>query len=386
MTPKRMWAIVGLFALAYWGTSTDPIYPTLLLEFLSGEFGVGKAAASLPIVMACLGGAIGAIGSGLLAQRIGVGRWVFIGLWGFAACSVLNALDTPLWLFDVTRFFTGIFQGILSLQFLLAIGALVPEERRGTAIGVISAGMLFAVAAGPLLIRATQPPESPWHMPFWFFGAAVLIAALGLHALRLPARPEGAGESVSAWALLRDTQTLMLMALGGVLLASIVAMGANFTIFAKQQFGWELHQLLPQMITLGVGGIVGALVGGKLSDRIGPRAILIWSSLLVAIFFVIVPPLTSTPWAVYPVFFIMSALAAARVPPYQALMLSFIPPKAQGPILALRNTISYLGTAIGAGVGAFLYQLTDSYMSVAIFAGVVGLFALWIAVRWVPKR
>lgn len=386
MSHRRIWATVGLFTLAYWGSSTDPQYPILLVEFLSAHFAIPKSAASLPIVMASLGAVVGTLSAGLLARRVGIGRLIFVGLWGFAACSALNAQETPLWLFDITRFCTGIFQGMLSLLFLLGIGALVPADRRGLAVGILSAGAMLAVAAVPLLVMATQPPHHPWHMPFWFFGGAGLLAVLGLHAVRLPAKPDTGETVASPWAMLRDMRMAMLLILGGVLLVSIVAMGSTFTVFMRQRFGWELHQLIPQMITLGVGAVVGALLGGKLTDRLGPRIILLWSSLLVAIFFVLVPLLAAKAWAVYPVFFIMSALAAARVPPYQALMLRVIPTDAQGPILSIRNVFSYVGTASGAGVGALLYDLTDSYLSVAVFSGAVGLLALWIVVRWVPKR
>jgi predicted MFS family arabinose efflux permease len=218
------------------------------------------------------------------------------------------------------------------------------------------------------------------------FGASALVAVLGLHAARMPLRPRGDGKEVSPWPLLRDPALLSFMALGGILLISVVAMGSMFTVFAKDRFDKDIQQLLPEMITLGVGAVVGVVASGKLTDRLGPRPILVWASVAVTVFFVLVPPLAATAWAVYPVFFLMSALAAARVAPYQALMLHIIPENARGPILGLRNVMSYLGTGIGAGGGGYLYEVTGSYQAVAIFAAVFSALALWIAVKYAPRE
>jgi predicted MFS family arabinose efflux permease len=394
MNTKRIWTIVGLFTLAYWGGSTDPQYPIILVEFLSGRFGVGPGPASLPIVTFTVGAAIGTLGCGLLVQRLGIGTLIFVCLWLFTGCSYLNTLEGPLWLFDVTRFLTGIWQGGLALLFLLGIGVLVPESRRGFALGVLSAGAMMAVAVVPALVFVTRPPGDHWQTPFLGFGAATLLAALGLHAVRLPLNPRTDAVEVSPWPLLRDPQMLALLALGGVLLVSIVAMSAQFFVFAKDQFGKELHQLLPEMITIGVGAVSGAVIAGKLTDRIGPRPILVWSSVIVTVFFGLVPLLAQRAWAVYPVFFIMSGLAAARVPPYQTLMLNVIPENARGSILSIRNLGSYVGTGLGAGGGGFLYQLAESkhlsnmacYQAVAIYAALFSVVALWIAIRFVPRH
>ncbi len=385
MRKPPIWTIVGLFTLAYWGTSTDPQYPLILVEFLSGRFEIGKLAASMPIITASLGAIVGTLTAGFLARRLGIGTLIYFNMWCFVGCAYLNTLDAPLWVFDVTRGLTGFCQGGLALLFLLGIGVLVPEVRRGFAVGVLSAGAMMAVAAVPLLIMATRPPGDHWHMPFWAFGGAVFIAVLGLHAVRMPRRPETSHDAASPWTLLRDPNMLRLLALGGMLLVSIVAMGSQFSVFAKERFDLDIHQMIPQMITLGVGAVTGALVAGKLTDRLGPRPILLWSSLAVAIFFVLVSPLASRAWAVYPVFFLMSALAAARVPPYQALMLRVIPEEVRGQVLGIRNVISYAGTGIGAGGGALLYQMIGSYQAVAIFAAVVGVLALWIIVISVPR-
>jgi predicted MFS family arabinose efflux permease len=386
MSQKRMWAIVGLFTVAYWGSSTDPQYPLLLIDFLAGRFGVSWTLAAMPAVAASVCAVIGALSSGFLSRRLGAGTLIFVALWGFVGCSYLNTIDSTLGVFIATRGLTGLFQGSLSVLFLQAIGALVPERHRGLAVGILSAGAMLAVAAVPLLARATAPPGDHWHHPFWAFGAAALVAVIGLHAVRMPLFPEESEEKVSTWAMLRQPGMGGFLCLGGLILVSIVAMGSLFPVFAHEKFNLKLHQLVPQMITLGAGAVVGALIAGWLTDRLGARAILIWTSVAVTIFLVFVPPLSQTLWAVYPVFFIMSGLAAARVPPYQAVILTVLPEDARGPILGIRNTVSFLGTATGAGLGAFLYDRTGSYQSVAVFAAAFSLIALAVIMKIVPEH
>lgn len=385
MRRPKIYVLVGLFTVAYWGSSTDPQYPLLLVDFLHRRFGVGTGVAALPIVAASLCACIGTLSAGFLSRRLGIGTLIYVCLWGFVICSGLNTIDASLALFVVTRGLTGLFQGGLSLLFLLAVGVLVPESHRGRAVGVLSAGAMFAVAAVPLLVKATQPPGDLWHFPFWVFGGAALIGVLGLHLVRMPLRPQTTDEVVSPWPLLREPRTVWLLLLGGLLLVSIVAMASLFPSFAHDSFGLELSQLMPHMLTLGAGAVVGALLAGRLTDRLGPRVILVWSSVAVTGFFLTVAPLARSVLAVYPVFCLMSALAAARVPPYQALMLTVIPENARGPILSIRNMFSYLGTATGAGLGGLVYQHSGSYLAVAVLAAAFSALALWLIACNVPR-
>lgn len=387
MTPAKAWTIVGLFTLAYWGTSTDPQYPILLPNFLSGHYEIGTGAASLPIVFASLGAIIGTLVSGLLARRHGIGLLIFINLWAFVALSFVNAVEGPFSIICLTRFFTGLFQGGLSLLFLLGVGVLVPPERRGVGVGVLTSGAMLAALAIPLLVIATKEPESAmWRMPFAVFGVAALIGVLGLHGVRMPLRPGHESEESHVARLLRSRRMVALLALGGLLLTSIVAMGSTFPIFMDRRFDKDLPDCIWQVVTLGVGAVVGALISGKATDRFGPRIILIWTSIVVTPIFAVVPLLATSPVAVYPVFFVMSATAAARVPPYQALMLRVIPERARGPVLGIRNTISYAGTALGAGAGAWLFEVFDSYLAVALFAAVMSAVTLTVIWRHVPRR
>lgn len=386
MRRSAVWALVALFTVAYWGSSTDPQYPMLLGEFLKGRFSVTNFAASLPIITFSIGACIGTLSAGLLAYRVGVGRLIFISLWGFVLTGLLNSLDANLLMFDLTRFLTGLFQGGLSLLFLLGIGVFVDEEQRGKAVGILSAGAMMAVAAVPLMVMATRDPGDHWRFPFLAFTAAAFVAAIGLHAMRMPARPQTTNEVVAPWPLLRNRTLLCYLALGGLLLVSIVAMGAQFPFFSKDEFGLELHQLIPQMLTLGAGAVTGAVLAGPATDKWGPRQVLVWSSLAVTIFFALVPILARSQWAMYPVFFVMAALGAARVPPYQALMLKVLPENARGPLLGVRNMVSYLGTALGAAGGALCYQFLGGYQAVAIYAAVVSALVLGMIMKTVPNQ
>ena len=93
---------------------------------------------------------------------------------GFALGTVACALaPTYPWLV-AARVLTGAFGGILCSLTLAIVGDVVPEQRRGQAIGVVMEGLsgalVVGVPAGVLLASRYS-----WHLPFLVLGGLSLL-------------------------------------------------------------------------------------------------------------------------------------------------------------------------------------------------------------------
>ncbi|GHB34843.1 MFS transporter [Mongoliitalea lutea] len=101
--------------------------------------------------------------------------WVFLGfLLGTLACAL--SPNYPILL--ISRIVSGLFGGLTSALILAIIGDVVPDERRGRAMGLVMAAFsvasVFGVPFGLFIASLTN-----WHAPF-FFLAGLAVVILGL--------------------------------------------------------------------------------------------------------------------------------------------------------------------------------------------------------------
>ncbi|UJP65153.1 MFS transporter [Mongoliitalea daihaiensis] len=101
--------------------------------------------------------------------------WVFVGfLLGTIACAL--SPNYPILL--ISRIVSGVFGGLTSALILAIIGDVVPDERRGRAMGLVMAAFsvasVFGVPFGLFIASLTN-----WHAPFFFLaGLSLVILAL----------------------------------------------------------------------------------------------------------------------------------------------------------------------------------------------------------------
>ena len=140
--------------------------------------------------------------SGLLAtffidrfDRKNALQFFFVGfVLGTFACGLAQGYEQLV----AARIFTGMFGGILGASVMSIIADLIPMERRGTAMGVLTSGFsvasVFGVPFGLFIANL-----SDWHAPFLFLGLVgcvifyfiwKFIPNVNEHILSKEARPE----------------------------------------------------------------------------------------------------------------------------------------------------------------------------------------------------
>ena len=122
-------------------------------------------------------------------------------------------------------------------------------------------------------------------------------------------------------------------------------------------------------IVVGIALLIGAFVAGPVSDKFGKRGLSILATIVLAPMLLLIPNLA---WGVllFAIFLIASLAFAFRQGPLQALATEFVPRRARGALVAVRNTASQIGIAVATVASGWLYDKLG-YRAVGIFSGVM---------------
>lgn len=366
--------------------------------FFQADLGVADQAelrmwVALFSASAALSMAIAAPFWGMLADRYGK-RVMLIraNLAGAVVMSLMGGVQTPMMLI-VLRLLQGALTGTMTAAQAFLAGEM-PHERRGLAIGGLSAAVysgglsgafLGGLAAHVLGYRAA------------FYGSGVLLLAAGVLVLcctretvapiaRSRRRSDGEGGAVRVhW---RDLPR----ALYGVL----AMIGA---IAFVRQFDTAFLPLLVQDIfgslegvslwsgglyaCSGVAGLMAGLATGWLSDRFNPLRLVIVSALLAAVF---------SGWqmgihsfaVLFPVRFGLVFFAGALEPALNVWLAKHVPEERQGVVFGLASTTRSVGWTAGpllaGGVAAVSLRAVFGIAAIG-FAGLAVLFVLGLHVQ-----
>lgn len=289
------------------------------------------------------------------AALVGIGDLLFaVGATSFASGLALRLL-------------VGVLIGGLYLPALKHIADTVPTARRGMATGIYIATIVTAFAA-PLYYAGVLAPRFGWRVTMAGIGMLELLGGVVM-AWKVPsvAVPTMVGPSTLSRYL---GDVLKNRAARRVILAYT---GHNWELFGL--WGW-LAPFMVAVLTarglaqgdalarggllaaaaIGLGGALGAVAGGRLSDRLGraPAATLMLSvSLLCSLVFgwLFAAPVAFTA----AVAFLYGIVSLADSPSYSATLMEVVPPRSLGGAFSIQMLFGWAATAVApAAFGAVL--------------------------------
>jgi MFS family permease len=288
------------------------------------------------------------------------------------------------------RLLEGFLLGGLYVPALKYIADSIPGERRGRATGTFIA-VLVAAYASPLLYVGVLAPHVGWRATMASAGVLELVGALVV-ASRVPDVPLRAARGVGGFA----------QYLGDVLRNR----PARRLILAYTSHNWELFGMwgwmTPFMVAalaaqgkgpaqalawggalaaavIGIGGSLGALAGGRLSDRLGrarAASLMLGASLLCSLGFgwLLHAP---TPLLVA-VGLIYGTTALADSPSYSASLMEVVPPRSLGGAFSVQMLFGWSATVVApAAFGVTLDFMKAAHAGPAVaWAVAFGILAL----------
>ena len=351
MTRHRMpvWPLLALSTATFTTVSAE-MMPTGVLGQLGASLSVSKSTAGLLVTFWAVTIAVTSIP--LVRATI---RWkrkplILVTLAIMTAANVMTAL-APSYAFAIlSRILGATAHGVFWAVVVAYAASLVPPERVGKALSIVLAGPTLASLVS-LPAGATLANEVGWRATFFVVAIACALCVL-LVAVVVPARADTpVGLEKGSW---DHSATPVLWIAGGAFFA-LVGFYALFTfVVPVSEAVAEIaaSEVPGVLLASGIGGVVGVLAAGRISDRWPSRALPVTVVTLAVI-------LAGTGFAHAPMAYILFAVL-------WGVMIGILPVVLQANVMRVASesfrplagsvlvTVLNLGVGLGAGLGSLV--------------------------------
>ncbi len=290
-----------------------------------------------------------------------------------AAASTLPVLLAGRALMGLGACFTPMGAGI--------VVAIVAPERRGRALALVFLGMSLSYVIG-MPIGAWLGLEYGWRVPVLGVAGATVLCCIALYRL-VPRDIAAPGATLSgALSHLRRPAVLWTLALTLFYFVAIFNVFAYIGPVLLALNDMTNTQLSFALMSFGVAGVAGTLLGGWANDRFGAQTTLALQLSILAAMMVLVPLTHGQPLLTLVVFVVWGVSGFGMMVPQQSRLV-LLAPQSAPLLMSLNTSMLYFGMALGAVVGG----AASAVLGVAnlAWAGVpfalAGLFTLWINTR-----
>ena len=180
------WVIVAVstvcLALGFGAGATVSVF----MKPFEQEFGWLRADISMAYTMHTIGAALGGLVWGILSDRVGARKIAFIGAIAISAGLAAIRWQDGLWVLYIVYFLIGAVGFASLFTPLLALSGLWFNERKGLAIGIVTAGGALGQGVVPYLAQLLIT-ELGWRSAALYLGAGYFVLLFPLVFLLRPA-------------------------------------------------------------------------------------------------------------------------------------------------------------------------------------------------------
>jgi MFS family permease len=340
----------------------------VVLPAVQAEFGVQRAAATLPYALLMVSFGIGGLVMGRLADRRGIMiplliASVALGLgFGFAATT------TSLTAFMLAH---GLLIGLLGsgaiFAPLIADTSLWWVRRRGIAVAICASGNYLGGAIWPPVIQHFVE-EVGWRQTYFGLGLFCFIAISALALFMRRRRPVVSHSAVAATVATRYASPFGLTAAQGQTLLCIAAVACCVAMSMPQvhivaycaDLGYGAARGAQMLSIMMAFGIASRLISGAICDRIGGLRTLLLGSMLQGIALLLFLPFDSLA-SLYVVAALFGFFQGGIVPSYAIIIREHFPASETGARVGLTLMCTLIGMALGGWISGKVFDVTGSY-------------------------
>ena len=338
----------------------------VVLPAVQAEFGVDRAAASLPYTLTMIGFAIGGIVMGRLSDRIGIVLPTLIGGVALSLGYVAAACTATLWQFALV-------QGLLIAMFggAASFGPIVTDishwftRRRGIAVAIAASGNYLAGTIWPPVIQHFVQAVG-WREVHLGIGVACAVTMIPLAlALRRKAPAQTAGamhQHASAHSSLGLSPAALqtVLAIAGFCCCVAMSMPQVHIVAYCSDLGYGVNrgaEMLSLMLALGIVSRVGS---GFVADRIGGLPTLLLGSVGQMLALLLYLGFSSL-FSLYAVSALFGLVQGGIVPSYAIVIREYLPARDAGMRFGVIIMATLLGMAFGGWISGVIFDATGSY-------------------------
>jgi MFS family permease len=361
------------------------------LPAIQADFGVDRAAASLPYTLGMIGFAGGGVLMGRLADRYGVAVPAVLGAVMLSLGYISSALSPTLWLVALAQ------GALIGVGCSATFGPLMADishwflRRRGVAVAIAASGNYVAGTVWPPVVQHFIAVYG-WRATHIGIGLFCVVTMLPLVLLmRRAITTQGSGTAQAVEAARRQAElpvspmTLqVLLCIAGVACCVAMAMPQVHIVAYCGDLGYGVARGA-EMLSLMLGfGIISRVGSGFIADRIGGVRTLLLGSVLqgvALVLYTLFDGLTS----LYVISALFGLFQGGIVSSYAIIVREYFPPKEAGTRLGLVLMATLLGMALGGWMSGAIFDLTGSY-SAAFLNGIAFNLVNVSIMLWLLRR
>lgn len=329
---------------------------------------------------------------GGLADRYGRKIMVARAMFGGAVVISLMGFVDNVYQLIILRAIQGFLTGTVPAATTL-VASSAPPERRGFALGLLQMAIYLGGSVGPL-IGGLIADTMGYRPTFWVTGALLFIAGVLVSALVHedfvpPAKTKAERPPLwEGWLLVLRTKALMIVLSLRVMMRMAVRLVGPVLPLFIQELAAPDAKIASLTGTISgfasAASALGAVVMGRLADRIGARRILLVCGTLACVLY------AAQAWTQTPMqFLVLNTTAGVAMggilASISALQASLAPQGRYGAVYGIDTSLVAAANAISPMIGA---TLTATFGLTSVFFGAATMYALAtiIAALVVPKR
>ena len=337
------------------------------LPAIQADFGVDRAAASLPYTMAMIGFAGGGVVIGRLADRFGILVPLTVGTVSLGIGYVAVGLSPSLWLVALAHTLLGFGCSATFGPLMVDISHWF-SKRRGIAVAIAASGNYIAGTIWPTLVQhfiATQG----WRATHIGIGILCLCIMLPLSLplrRRLDAHDNASAGAAAArkraGAPFSPLTLQVLLCIAGVACCVAMAMPQVHIVAYCGDLGYGVARGA-EMLSLMLGcGIVSRIGSGFIADKIGGVRTLLLGSLLQGAALVMYLLFDSL-FSLYVISALFGLFQGGIVPSYAIIVREYFAPNEAGTRVGLVLMATLIGMALGGWMSGAIFDLAGSYQA-----------------------
>ncbi len=358
------------------------------------EFGSGVEALGIMTMAFALGALLASPVMGSLADRIGRRPLILLSLASFVGVNIGFLFAPSTEVFIAIRAAEGVLTAGLMPAAMGVAADIVPEHQRAQRVGIVMGSMGAGIIFGPVIGGVLY---DSWGFSAPFIGSAILAFAALIFAFSLV--PETRTQEVRRRERLRRRRTASTQTVVGetvwsslprpivvfaalLLLDSIIVFEYTFIepqmiFYFYNELEWSTIQFGIVVAASGVAIVVGQLLFGRSSDRLGRKPVILAGTVLFLALPGALAFVTSFPLMI--LFAFVAGLGLALVmPALSAFYIDVTAERHRSRVLGIKSSAASLGGVLGPLLLAGVARLTDP-QGVFLIAGAVLVFAAVLA-------
>ncbi|OWU85566.1 MFS transporter [Oceanicola sp. 22II-s10i] len=258
--------VILALALGAFAIGTTEFASMALLPFFATDLAVSEARAADAISAYAIGVVIGAPTISVLCARVSRRLMLVLLMLTFAVFNTASGLAQDFGLFTLTRFLSGLPHGAYLGLAALTAAAVVPRNRRASAVARVFVGLSLATTIG-VPAASWLGQVVGWRWGFALVGVLSLATALSVWFAAPRDRPDPAANPLRELGALRNRQVLLLLATGAIGFGGFFAVYTYLASTVIHTTGAPASAVPVVLMITGAGMTVFTLLSGMMADR-----------------------------------------------------------------------------------------------------------------------